>query len=296
MLEDLLLYIGIEDIRPLGDEIQGRCPAHEKRTGERENKPVHWSISRRTGLHYCFSCEYKGSLTRLVGDMTGLGAWDVSKLLIQHDVQLDKDEEEEWEPPPLNFVDQLERFGPPPRAALEHRRLKASSVQRFGLRFDREDYAWVLPIYSPAGALWGYQRKGTGWVRNFPPGVKKSRTLFGLSVVSGEPDTSSLVLVESPLDCVYLDGLGLAAVASYGAAVSDQQLRLLVERANRVILALDNDKAGITATQKILREHWHHRLPMTVFDYSHTQGKDPGECSPDEVYDGVRTASLGVFW
>jgi DNA primase len=295
MLEDLLHYIGIEDIRPLGDEIQGRCPAHEKRTGEREGKTDHWSISRRTGLHYCFSCEYKGSLARLVSDLTGLDPWSISKLLVQHDVQLDKDDEEEWEPPPLNFDDQLERFGFPPRTALEHRKLRSYAARRYGVRFDPEDYAWILPIHSPAGALWGYQRKGPEFTRNFPPGIKKSKTLFGLTVDKA-PRHFGLLLVESPLDCVYLNGLNVPAVASYGAAVSDQQLRLLVEHADKVVLALDNDKTGIAATRRILAEKWHHRLPMTVFNYQHASGKDPGECSAEEVYEGVQTAILAAYW
>jgi DNA primase len=292
MLEDLLYYIGVEDIRPLGEEVQARCPKHQERTGERERKPDHWSISRRTGLHHCFSCEYKGNLARLVGDLTGLGIWETQKLLLTYDVQLDK--EEDWEPPPLNFVDQIERFGPAPRAALRSRRLKATAAQRFGVRFDPEDYAWILPITGPSGQMWGYQRKAPDWVRNFPPGIKKSRTLFGLTVP--RPATDTLMLVESPLDCVYLDGLGISAVASYGAAVSNHQLRLLIEHADKVMLALDNDKTGVAATEKILREEWHHRLPMTVFSYGHAKGKDPGECSPEEVYEGVRTAVLAAFW
>ena len=53
MIEDLLEYLGVEDIRPLGMEVQARCPMHEKRTGEQELRTDHWSINRGSGAHHC---------------------------------------------------------------------------------------------------------------------------------------------------------------------------------------------------------------------------------------------------
>lgn len=297
MLEDLLYQIGIEDLRSQGDEILGRCPEHERRTGKREQRPRHWSINRRTGQHHCFSCEYKGSLVRLVIERTGLGVWEAHKLLRQHDVDLVSESHwEDWEPPQSADVEEsLHSFSFPPRRSLEHRNLTIHAATRYDLRWDYEDSEWVLPIHGPVGELWGFQSKGEN-VRNHPPGVKKSRTLFGLHLLE-QDETHQVLLVESPLDVVYLYGLGFNAIASYGSSVSDRQMYLIVEHFESVILALDSDTAGIKGTRRILEDHWHHRLPITIFNYQHAPGrKDPGECSPGEVAKAVDDAVLAGFW
>jgi len=200
MLEDLLDYLHIDDIRPLGVEVQARCPMHEKRTGSRESKPDNWSINRNTGRHHCFSCGYSGSLPKLVIDVGKVGLWDAHRLIREHDVFLEWEQNEEWQPPlPASMVEeQMEQFGPPPERALVRRHITRDAADRFGLRFDFEEGAWVIPITGPGGDLWGWQFKAVDYVRNRPPGVKKSRTLFGLHAV----ETSSVILVESPLDAV----------------------------------------------------------------------------------------------
>jgi len=291
LIEDLLEHIGVEDIRSLGVEVRGRCPMHEKRTGEREHRPDHWSINRRTGAHHCFSCEYSGSLTRLIMDVAQTNLWDAHRLIREFDVNL-SDDEAPWAPPVGMVIEsRLAEFGPVPPRALERRRLTPEVCDRYQLRWDYEEAAWVIPIFAPSGEKWGWQTKGTE-IRNHPPGIKKGRTLFGLDVLAA----SEVLLVESPLDVAFLDTLGLPAVAAFGCQVSDMQMKLLVERCDSLILALDDDRAGITETTRILREEWHHRIPTTVFNYQGLSGKDPGELSPLEVRKGLQHAILATFW
>jgi len=104
------------------------------------------------------------------------------------------------------------------------------------------------------------------------------------------------VLVESPLDVAYLDTLDVPAVAGFGCQISAMQMKLLVERCDSLVLALDDDRAGIAETRRLLREQWHHRIPMTVFNYQGLDGKDPGELSPLEVRKGLSAAVLASFW
>jgi DNA primase len=165
-------------------------------------------------------------------------------------------------------------------------------VKRYGLRWDCEEAAWVIPILSPTGEKWGWQTKAVDGIRNHPPGIKKGLTLFGLDVLRA----AKAVLVESPLDAAYLDTLGVPAVAAFGAQVSDQQMKLLIERLDALVVALDNDKAGIRETRRLLEEKWHHRIPLSVFNYTGMEGKDPGELSPAEVRQGLDAAILASFW
>lgn len=294
MLEDLLHHIGIGDIRPAGNEVRGRCPRHEERTGRQEQNPRHWSVNRRTGQHHCFSCGYAGGLVRLINEVAGVGIWEANKLLHAFDVELDAvSEERAWQPPPEAKVEEhVHEFGPVPNRALEVRRLQRESVDRYGVRWEAEEPAWMLPIFGPNGNLWGYQTKSHDRVRNYPPGIKKSHTLFGLNLLRG---SSSVLLVESPLDVVYLDSLGYPAIASFGASVSEHQMRLIIGRVDDLILALDNDGAGQQEMRRLLRERWHHRLPITVFNYPR-KGKDPGELAPHQVKAAMDDLTLAVFW
>lgn len=294
MIEDLLEQIGVEDLQPRENEIGGRCPLHEKRTGERELHPRHFFVNRSTGAFHCFSCEYGGSLVKLIMDLTKLGLWDAHQLVRQFDVDLDS-EEQVWEPPvpSADLKTKLAAFGPPPTRAIERRHLTSESIERYGVRWDYEESAWIFPIYGPTGELWGWQTKNPAWVRNRPPGIRKSLTLFGIEV----PRTNLYtVLVESPLDVVFLDGLGYPAVASFGAGVSDAQMRLIIEHFDELTLALDNDDAGRKEIHRLLDSRWHHRIPIGIFNYADTHGKDPGELTPDEVHAGLADTVLAAFW
>lgn len=300
MIEDLLADIGVEDLRPMYDEIGGRCPMHEQRTGERENHPNHWSLNQATGVHHCFSCGYSGSLVKLIIDLKKIGLWEAYQLLHQYDVDLDLPADEVWIPPlPAAKVEEkLTEFGLPPERAMNRRRLTNEAVKRFGVRWDHEESGWILPIHGPSGDLWGWQIKTAEYVRNRPPGIRKSLTLFGVEI---RHDSTCVVLVESPLDAMYLDGLGYPAMATFGAAISDTQMRLVIERFDELILALDNDKAGRGETDRLIALRWHHRLPIRVFNYwdgktKDPKMKDPGECTPEQVHIGIKWAELAAFW
>ena len=294
MIEDLLDAIGVEDIRPLGEEVQARCPLHEKRTGQREHRPDHWSINRISGAHHCFSCEYSGSLTRLIMDLAEVGLWEAHQMLRQYDVELGEIEDQPWEPPVTAMLERsLEDFALPPTRVIARRHLTLESVNRYRLRWDADDDAWVIPIFSPTGENWGWQTKSHDRVRNYPPGIKRSRTLFGIQVLRS---TSQAVLVESPLDAVYLDSLDIPALAAFGCNVSDHQMRLIVERVDNLILALDNDKPGRAEMHRLVDAKWHHRLPMQIFNYGSAPGKDPGEMAPAEITRGIEKSILPSFW
>jgi len=294
VIEDLLEAIGVEDIRPIGEEVQARCPRHEERTGQRENRPDHWSVNRVSGAHHCFSCEYSGSLVRLVMDLTGMGLWDAHQALRKYDVELGEIEEAPWEPPVTALLERtLEDFSPPPARALMRRHLSLESATRYRLRWDPDDDAWVIPIFSPTGENWGWQTKSHDRVLNYPPGIKRGRTLFGITVLRS---TSWAVLVESPLDAVYLDSLDIPALAAFGCNVTDHQMRLILERIDNLILALDNDRPGRAEVRRLIDAKWHHRVPMQIFNYGSAVGKDPGEMAPAEVSRGIEQAVLASFW
>ena len=86
---------------------------------------------------------------------------------------------------------------------------------------------------------------------NYPKAVTKSKTLFGVNELIGD----QVVLVESPLDVVRLASVGIYAAASYGAMVSKAQIQVLIDVADRIVLALDNDEEGERQADKGAAKH-----------------------------------------
>lgn len=293
----MLDYLGLEDIIDRGDEISARCPQHEKRTGVRENRPRHWSINKRSLRHNCFSCGYKGGIHRLVADVTGKSLWDVSRIIRSFGVNLDsitnfKDVAPIPLPNRLLPEVEIQRFDLPPDRALRRRHFNVETATYFGIRWDTEMQEWILPIYGPDGELWGWQRKHSQYVLNHPPRVHKSETLFGINVLVGD----TVLLVESPLDVPYLHELGYVALASFGDNASRNQLNLIRDRCDHLILALDNDRAGIKATWRVLQESRIHRhIDTQILNYAGIRAKDPGEMTPKEVNKAVLNATAAAY-
>ena len=171
-----------------------------------------------------------------------------------------------------------EGFAKPPRWAIDEKKLTPEVCKRYGIRWDR---GWIIPIAAPRDRrLLGWQFKRAHVVLNYPNRVKKSETLFGYRQARRHA-SRTVVLVESPLDAVYLSRIGVSAVASYGAFVSKVQISLLIGVADRIVLALDNDDAGRIQTEKLYKRVAPF-LPTRVLEYP-DRVKDPGDMGLREL-------------
>ncbi len=276
-VEGLLSQLGI-GVHRVGREISCSCPFHADRHPS-------FSINATSGLWVCYSCGRGGTLQMLVQEV-GNSDGDFNVVLreirqAKVPTQKTADEPEELPPPdPLFIYAKYCGFHEPPAWALESRLIGSGSAQHYGIKWDK---GWIIPIWDPAPAidqerLWGWQWKRMSDVRNWPDGVKKSETLFGLRELAGAP---VVALVESPLDVVRMASSGVAAVAAYGAYVSKRQQQLLVENADRILLALDNDDAGKKQADKIFPYLVRH-VPTHKVIYP--EGiKDPGDMDDDQI-------------
>lgn len=284
--------LGIEG-RDTGREFVARCPQHHVRTGREDTNPS-WSINTRTGLHVCFSCGYKGSLVTLVRDMHGdvqdiesARAWLVRPGLSRN-VSLPDLTKVRTGRPPLIDESLLGRFTPPPDWALAARRILREASDTYGLLWEPMTDSWIIPIREPyTFGLLGWQAKSqtSRAFRNHPPGVKKSRTLFGIDVfVEGQ-----MIVVESPLDAVRLWSEGiLGGVAVFGAIVSLPQIMLMSRE--EVVFALDNDDAGKRAAQQLLKDTRGVLRSVRFFNYTGIDAKDIGDMTRDQILDGLHKA------
>jgi DNA primase len=312
----LLHRLGLGHIHDRGGEVWAECPNHHD-SGDS------WSINRRTGMHSCFGCGYRGTVQMMVMDVLDCDNFVANRLIrsfgledtldVEHlqalrDQGAGPDRAEEAAPealPRLSTGAKYHTFADPPDDALEKRHISREAVDHFTVRWDPRKQAWILPLRTPGGKLVGWQEKGPDSVRTRPPGVEKGRVLFGAEHLT----PGRWLLVESPLDAVYLYDLGYNAVASFGATVSDDQMRLLCEYADEIVLALDNDEAGEENTARLISgfsynqrgrkvscTRWLARVPIRVIRYEEDSPKDVGEMDGYDASAAIEEAVHALEW
>lgn len=289
-LADFLMSIGV-DVRRSGQEISARCPVHLARTGKHDNSPS-WSMNSETGLWLCYSCGARGTLNGLVRELTGKDSLDVSMMLMNNSVdQLSAPRVERVVEPDIHH---FLRYQTVPDKYLRTRGLSKETANEYGLRWDDNAQSWIIPIIGPDGRLMGWQEKGANYTRNYPIGVKKGNTLFGIERIKHP----TVIVVESPLDVVRFASTfsGMSCVATFGAQVTQKQMSLLVENTSRLIVAFDNDEAGITSAKKVFSDMPGLRGGVYWLKYSHTKAKDLGDMTDNEIEQAVLGASVIPWW
>ncbi|WP_099189200.1 DNA primase [Tepidibacter mesophilus] len=79
----------------------------------------------------------------------------------------------------------------------------------------------------------------------------KRKNLYGLNFAKKNIKNDTLIIVEGYMDVISLFQYGIKnVVASLGTALTIEQAKLIKKYANKVIVAYDNDEAGINATLK----------------------------------------------
>ena len=302
-VEKVLMSLDVSLTAQRGDEVQGLCPMHKERTGTEDHNPSWW-INTVTGVHFCFSCGYKGNIYTLVADVKGMDYFDAKDYVEQDsevavDVLLKRIRElPQYIPTPPDEIGMSEArlavYTDAPDIELKKRFLTRNSVDKYGVLWDVENEAWILPIReSESFALMGWQEKGARgrFFRNQPVGVKKSKTLFGINVVS---ENTQWIVVESPLDAVRLYSLGYNAVATFGAILSEDQAKIM-RRASLIIAAFDNDEAGKKACEQMLGFAKRYGIELQFFNYKGILEKDVGDMIATDVTRGIETAKDRVW-
>lgn len=293
-IADVLMELGVDVRRTSGREISGCCPVHEKRTGRADGSPS-WSMNSESGLWICHSCGAKGTLASLVSELTGNpdSVAAVNQLLIETGMsRLTAPERVEYQPE-VDWIS-YSRFEQVPSSVLRFRHLDSHVALAHGVKWNMLKRAWVIPIVSPLGELLGWQEKGPDWFKNNPVGIKKSSTLFGIERFQAR----TAILVESPLDVVRFASTfeGIQALATFGAHVSKEQMTLVSNVAERVIIAMDHDKAGTESAKTLLKSLPRFRSGIFFLHYAHTDAKDIGDMTDDEIDIAVTKSSVVPWW
>ena len=315
LLEDAL---EIEVIKEMGSEDICRCPlpSHD---GYDANPS--FSLNRDKLVYNCFACGVGGTIIDLVARVKNLDYEEAYQFCRTYlDQTLGKDN-------PFAFGERINEifsrdkqsssiFKPLPRfnksvlkdwlveypEYFESRGISRKSQDKFLLGYDafhkRGDYvgpAAIIPHFFE-DMLVGYQERWTEEDRpknipkytntkNFPRG----ETLYGYDLIVAGNNDQPIVVVESALTAVYLDQIGFPSVATFGAQVTDEQIRLLRAFSWGVILAFDNDEAGRNA-RDLVGERLRKSISVHILPEYGSEKSDLNDFSEEEVVEIMQKA------
>jgi hypothetical protein len=282
-LPAILAEAGVLNIRVGEKEIAASCPMHYSRVGHID-RHASWSINQFSYLHNCFSCNYSGTLTQLLVDLTGTAPPDLEEDLKRQTFlsRMAEPAQQILEPvvPLLTDWALVHILLDVPQRLLDLRFLRRPAVDYYGVRWDPDDHRWVIPIRDPWGDLLGAQYRQKGAVFTLPEGIEKSTTLFGYREMQTH---DAVALVESPLDAIRLYGLGIPAVSSFGAWLSVEQVKLLARSWSVVYVALDNDKTGRESTARLAPSLARAGCAPVIWRYDNIKDKDLGDAEDGDV-------------
>lgn len=150
------------------------------------------------------------------------------------------------------------------------------TAEAFRLGYDPVEDSAIIPHFWKH-ELVGWQKRrlsGDGPKYVSTEGMPKDSTLFNY-----DAKAVHAILVESPMS-VLRHAPEVHMEATFGAGVTDRQVKLATAHYERLILWMDNDKAGWNATRSII-ERASPYCPVWVVD-SPFEG-DPGDLSPVEA-------------
>jgi DNA primase len=220
-------------------------------------------IDKNTGTFYCFSCHKVADVYEFVMTISNKTYFEAARYIKKNEVESDLRTEIVSKllekPDYLEFdqsvVDRLALEASNSRRAVEYfegRSINATSMDKFSLGYSESRDMVTVPVHAPDGLLVGFVgRSVEGKDFKNTPGLPKSKVLFNLHRVKS---SSKVFVVESSFDVIRLDQVGMPAVATLGANVSNIQIELLRKYFNNIYVIADNDEAGGNMKSRIIEK------------------------------------------
>lgn len=179
------------------------------------------------------------------------------------------------------------------------------TIEKFGLVYFKEfigrrtdgsplnlEHRLGFPIIKD-GIKVGYSLRATKkgeipkWVHQ-PTAIRTAELLYNYDAVIG---ASKVAVVEGITDVWAFDELGIPAVCTYGASISDKQKRLLLMLGADLVLAFDGDLAGRTATISAY-EMFKNTTNMEFVSFD--EGTDPASIPRTELLERYNTKTRRI--
>lgn len=258
------------------------CPYHNNfRTASAE-------VNKTTGLFFCFSCNETATLSDLVMHVTKRSYFESMRFIdskgkdtniesLVHKQLIDRPEYLEFDENTINRLNEQALQSERAMSYFAKRLITRESVEKFKLGYSEKQDMVTVPVYAPTGICVGIVgRSIDGKEFKNSPGLPKAKVLFNLQRVK---TSTTVFVVESSFDAIRLEQVGLSAVATLGANVSNIQIELLQKYFNDIIVIADNDEAGGNMKSKIL-DKLGSRVSVAKLDNKY---KDIGDMPDEEI-------------
>jgi DNA primase len=258
------------------------CPFHNN------HRTPAGEVQKNSGMFFCFSCQKSADLTELVMHTSGRTYFEAARFIKSKEkvsnlaIEIDRAlvDEEKYKPFDELIIKRLHNnlvSSDRPKNYFTYRKITQNSWIKFSLGYSEKQDMVIVPIHSPDGVLLGFVgRSVEGKDFKNTPGLPKSKTLFNLHRVK---KSDKVYIVESSFDAIRLDQLGIPAVATLGANVSNKQIELLQKYFNNIIVIADNDEAGGNMKDRIV-ERLGSRVSVIKIN---KQYKDIGDMPDEEI-------------
>lgn len=230
------------------------CPYHNNyRTPAGE-------VAKDTGHFYCFACQESRDLNDFVMHTTKRSFFEARRLIASKRVDTDITQEidkilaktTEFTEFDSLLIDRLhQQLMRSDRGAtyFARRGILRESMDHYSLGYSEAQDMVTVPIHTPDGICIGFVgRSIEGKEFKNTPGLQKSKTLFNLHRAKRY---DKVFIVESSFDAIRIEQVGGHAVATLGASVSKEQIRLLKQYFSSIIVVADNDDAGKAMRDKL---------------------------------------------
>ena len=301
VLVELQTQLAINNIKLLQkmkdgpDNIQVQCPYHKN---GQERRPSA-GVRKTDGLFHCMACGEVHSLPEMIShcfghydDMVGSFGWNwLLKNFATVNVEERKDVDLNFNRnlcniKQVNYVSEEEldsyRYTHP---YMYKRGLTDDIIELFDIGYDSSNDCITFPVRDIKGhTLFIARRSVKTKFFNYPQGVEKP--LYGLYEMSyaynfdmgNYPD--EVIVCESMLDALSFWVVDKCAVALNGTGNELQFKQLRDLPCRKLILATDNDSAGMRARKRI-RQNVKNKI---ITEYIFPEGrKDANECTEDEL-------------
>lgn len=316
---DLLDRLGARNVRVSGDEVIFSC-LYESDHKHGDTNPSA-SMNVQTTAWICFGCQRRGNAVTLVSEIMEVplvrarrwldeaygGGFEepINGFAEEMDRRLTKKAPEAKSrsrvEAPEDYLDLFEHDwndDSEPSVYMRERGFDPEYLTYFQVGFSEDEQRIIIPVRYEDGVLAGF--KGRALRKDVEPRYKVlgrwpypfetyevGRVLFGAHVPMVESAGGTVILREGELNALRLWQYGFSNVlGTAGAAVTDEQLRIVMRRARRVIVWFDPDKPGIEA---ILRSASYLNEYMPVYVVPR-HPKDPADLTQEECRNLVNAA------
>ncbi len=278
----ILVGIGIDIEGEVDSDYIIFCPYHgNHRTPAGE-------VDKYAGTFYCFSCHQVADIHEFVMFVSKRTYFESARYVkskskegsIADEVVSKLEDKPTYVPFDEITIKRLNKQALSSPRAMKYfngRTITQDSVEKFLLGYSEVRDMITIPIHSPDGMPVGFVgRSVEGKEFKNTPKLPKSKVLFNLHRTKSY---SKIYVVESSFDAIRLDQVGLPAVATLGANVSNIQIELLRKYFNNIIVVADNDEAGGNMQKRAI-ERLGSRVSVLQLDKKY---KDIGDISDEAI-------------